>query len=574
MHATTRHPTPRIEPAERDLGAPLDALLVSAASATSLHRWLPGGETRALVRSLAGRPSGVARLAADLASELARVAVGTSTFEPSSRDRRFADPGWKDNPFLRRSVQAYLAAGVAANRLLDLAELDERHDQRIRFLVDNVIDALAPSNMPWLNPTALKAAVDTGGLNLLRGARQLIGDLRQAPRVPSMVDTSAFSVGEDLGTSSGSVVFRTPVFELVQYAPTTADVKERPLLLVPPTINKFYVLDLAPGRSIVEHLVASGHQVFAISWRNPTARHADWGLDTYVHAVLEALDTTREITQSQQAMLFAACSGGIIASMAASYLAATGRLDELAAMTLAVTVLDQANAGLTGSMVDEGRAQAAIRLSARQGFLDGRALAEVFAWLRPNDLVWNYWVNNYLLGRKPPAFDILYWNADTTRMPAALHADFLRLALDNKLVTPGEATSLGLPVDLGKVTTDAYVIGGVSDHITPWEACFRSARLLGGDTRFVLSTSGHIAALVNPPTNNRSSFQTASVPSAGTVDPKAWQSRAEMVDGTWWDHHAAWLDERAGGTQPAPAELGRGRFRPLADAPGTYVHDK
>jgi polyhydroxyalkanoate synthase len=286
------------------------------------------------------------------------------------------------------------------------------------------------------------------------------------------------------------------VFELIQYAAQTDDVRETPILMVPPTINKFYVLDLAPGRSVVEHLVRQGQQVFMLSWRNPTARHAEWNLDTYVHAVLEAFDVVRQATQSPTAAVLGTCSGGIITSMAAAYLSSVGRGDELAALTLLVTVLDQAGAGTTNALLDRGRADAASAMSRRKGYLDGAVLAEVFAWLRPNDLIWNYWVNNYLLGRKPPAFDVLFWNADTTRMPAALHRDFLDLSLENTLVTPGAATVRGVPVDLGKITTDAYVVAGVADHITPWQSCYKTTGLLGGKTAFVLSTSGHIAALI------------------------------------------------------------------------------
>jgi polyhydroxyalkanoate synthase len=308
-----------------------------------------------------------------------------------------------------------------------------------------------------------------------------------------------------------------------------------------------------------------------MSWRNPGVREADWGLDTYIDAVVQALDATREICQADQALLFGACSGGIISSMAAAYLAAHERQHELAGLTLAVTVLDQSDAGLAGAIMDQGRAAAAIARSARMGYLDGRALAEVFAWLRPNDLVWNYWVNNYLLGKKPPAFDILYWNADTTRMPAHLHRDFLETALDNKLVTAGAATALGVPVDLSQVTVDSYVIGGVSDHITPWQSCYQTTQLLGGTSRFVLSTSGHIAALVNPTTNTKSSFQTAK---DNPADAQSWLSSADTQAGSWWADYVAWLGDRSGALKPAPEELGHGRFAPIANAPGTYVFDK
>jgi poly[(R)-3-hydroxyalkanoate] polymerase subunit PhaC len=562
--------TPEFDTSPRDLGAPLDALLVDAASG-SLYRFLPGAETAALGASLTTKPLSVAGETATFAKELSRVLMGTSSHEPSTRDRRFADTAWHDNPFLHRTVQAYVAAGESLQRLLDIAQLEQRDDLRMRFLADNLYDAAAPSNLPWLNPAAIKEVINTGGANLLRGLRSLVRDMATPPRVPSMVDSAAFSVGENLAVTPGAVVLRTPVFELIQYAPTTSEVNATPLLLVPPTINKYYVLDLAPGRSLVEHLLQSGQQVFVVSWRNPGVREADWGLDTYIEAVIQALDATREICQADQALLFGACSGGIISSMAAAYLAGTGRQDELAGLTLAVTVLDQSNAGLAGALIDRGRADAALARSARAGYLDGRSLAEVFAWLRPTDLVWNYWVNNYLLGKKPPAFDILYWNADTTRMPAHLHRDFLEAALANTLVTAGAATALGVPVDLAQVTVDSYVIGGVADHITPWQSCYRTTQLLGGATRFVLSTNGHIAALVNPTTNTKSSFQTAK---DNPADPLAWLGSADTQQGSWWADYVGWLSDRSGALKPAPAQLGRGRFTPIASAPGTYVLDK
>jgi len=555
---------------DKDVAIALDSLLANVGRAAQ-PGVLPGPEVLTWLRALARDPRVAARRAADVAVELAKVAIGTSALAPSSRDRRFADAAWSGNPLLRRSVQAYLTLSETALQLVEDADLDDRTRERLRLVVENVIDALAPSNSPFLNPSALKETLDTGGGNLVRGINAFLSDMSRRPRVPSMVDSSQFEVGGNLAATPGAVVLRTPVFELIRYTPTTKKVREVPLLLVPPTINKFYVLDLAPGRSTVEYLVGQGQQVFAISWRNPTARHADWGLDTYIHAVLEAMDAVRELAGTEATALYGACSGGIISSMAAANLAGTGRGDELASLTLAVTVLDQAKAGTTGALVDRKRAEAAKAMSRRAGYLDGGALAEVFAWLRPNDLIWNYWVNNYLLGKKPPAFDILSWNADTTRMPARLHSDFLELGLANKLVSPGDATALGVPVDLGQVTADAYVIGGETDHLTPWQSCYRTTALLGGKTEFVLSTSGHIAALVNPPTNTKSSFR------HGTHSPasaREFLATAETHQGSWWSHYDAWLGARSGELVAAPSELGRGRYQPLAAAPGTYVFDK
>jgi polyhydroxyalkanoate synthase len=554
---------------ERDLAIPLDSLLANV-SRVGLPDVLPGTEVLRWAGALIKRRATTRHGLLSLASELGMIVAGTSTLSASTRDRRFTDAAWGRNPLLRRCLQAYLAASETALQLVDDAELDERTERRLRLLVENLIDALAPSNHLFLNPAALKETLDTGGANLARGLGNFFGDMSHRPRVPSMVDTSNFEVGVNIGATPGAVVLRTPVLELIQYAPVTEQVREVPVLIVPPTINKFYVLDLAPGRSYVEYLLSQGQQVFMVSWRNPTAQHASWNLDTYIHGVLEALAGVQDIAHVKQVAVQGTCSGGIIASMVAAHLAATDRGDELAALTLAVTVLDQARSGTANALLDRKRAEVAAGVSRRAGFLDGAALAEVFAWLRPNDLIWNYWVNNYLMGRKPPAFDVLFWNSDTTRMPAGLHRDFLALSIDNLLVTPGHATALGVLVDLGKVTADAYVIGGETDHITPWQSCYRSAGLLGGSTQFVLSTSGHIAALVNPPGNPKSSFRTAT---SLASSPGEFLASAESHEGSWWHHYAAWLAARTGECKQAPERLGTTRHPPLAEAPGTYVFD-
>ena len=552
-----------------DRAAPLDALLVQA-TRSPLRRFVPTVSTAKFAAGLVRHPARTGRRLAGLAGEITQVAAGTSTITPSRRDRRFTDAAWTKNPILRRLVQAYLATGQVAEDLVTDAELDWRDAERVHFLVENLTEAMAPSNVPLLNPASAKAVVDTAGLSLVRGARNLVKDMARAPRVPAMVDTSAFEVGRNLAATPGAVVLRTEIFELIQYAPQTDQVHRTPLLIVPPTINKNYALDLAPGRSLVEYLVRQGQQVFMISWRNPDARHADWGLDAYVGAVLEALDAVERVAGVESTALTGVCAGGIVASLAAAHLAATGGQDRLAAFTLLVTVLDNAEAGTSAALVDQSLAEAAKAMSRRRGYLDGRALAEVFAWLRPGDLIWNYWVNNYLLGQQPPAFDILFWNADTTRMTAGLHADFIDIGLSNALITPGAVTILGTPVDLSRVAVDAYVVAGIADHITPWQNCYRSAQLLGGDTRFVLSTSGHIAALVNPPTNPKATFQTNK---DTTVDAQRWLQSARTQQGSWWPDFAAWLAERSGAPKAAPTELGGGGLRPLAEAPGTYVYE-
>ncbi len=555
-----------------DAAGGLDLLLTDAALGV-WHRLRPDSSLLRLAGSLARRPEFTVRQAGALATELGRIAAGRSAVAADPRDRRFADPAWTDNPFLRRAVQAYLAASASASELVDGAELDWRDDTRLKFLLTNLIAAAAPSNNPLLSPAGWKALLDTGGGNAVRGLRNLASDLATSPRVPSMVPADAYQVGTDLAVTPGGVVHATDQFELIQYQPATDSVYRYPLLIVPPMINKYYIVDLAPGRSMVEFLVSQGHQVFVMSWRNPDARHRDWGLDTYGAALTDALAAVRAVSGAAKAHVCALCSGGIMTSMVAAHLAVTGQLDQLASLCLGVAVLDQTQAGTASAVIDERTAVAAMAVSSARGYLDGRTLAEVFAWLRPDDLIWNYWVNNYLQGKSPPAFDILYWNADVTRLPAALHHDFIRLGLANALVTPGAATMLGSPVDLGKVDVDAYLVAGITDHLCPWESCYRTTQLLGGPARFVLSTSGHIAAMVNPPTNPKAKFRCV-VSGANPADPGEFLAVAQTVPGSWWTDYAAWLAERGGGQRRAPRTLGRKAYPVRAAAPGTYVHDR
>jgi len=522
-----------------DTAAPLDALLVDAALGP-VRRFAPDLSTAKLAASLARRPLATAQRLGSLAAEAARITIGTSSVTPDRRDRRFADEAWSQNPALRRLVQAYLAGARTAEQVVADADLGWRDRQRMQFLTENLVAACSPSNLPLVNPASAKAAIDSGGLSLARGGLQLARDLASAPRVPEMVDRSAFAVGGNLAVTPGAVVLRTEV------------------------------LDLAPDRSLVEFLVREGQSVFVMSWRNPDARHAQWGFDAYVQAILDALDAVERVSRTDRTVLAGVCSGGILAALAAAHLAATGRQVRLAALVLAVTVIDNEQAGLVSALSSSRLAQVAKATSRRRGYLDGRALAEVFAWLRPEDLVWNYWVNNYLLGRKPPAFDVLFWNADTTRMAASLHADFVDLAVENSLFTPGAISVLGTPIDLSAVDVDSYLVAGVADHITPWQNCYRTTQLLGGSSRFVLSTGGHIAALVNPPGNPKTGFQ---LNDATPTDPAAWLAGADTQAGTWWNDASAWLAQRCGTTRPAPRRLGGGSLRPIVEAPGTYVFD-
>jgi polyhydroxyalkanoate synthase len=568
MTTTTPQSSPAPEEAA-ELAAPLDSLLIDAALGP-LRRFAPDASTAKFALGLARRPRTTGRRLGALAAELARIGIGTSTVAPSKRDRRFADPAWSGNPLLRGVVQAYLATGKTLEHLVDSAGLGWRDEQRMRFLAENLLQAASPSNVALVNPASAKAVIDTGGGQPAARWPQphsRHGGLAAYPGYGGhfRLRRRAQPGPDPRGGGAAHRGFRAdPVH------PATETVREIPLLLVPPMINKFYAIDLAPGRSLVEHLVASGQQVFVISWRNPDARHAAWGLDTYVRAVLEALEAVERICAVDRTVLAGLCAGGVLASITAAYLAGTGQQSRLAALGLAVSVLDNAQSGVASALVNRRLIRLATLASRRRGYLDGRALAEVFAWLRPGDLVWNYWVNNYLLGQTPPAFDLLYWNADTTRMPATLHADFVDMSLTNPLATSGALKVLGVPVDLSRINVDAYVVAGISDHITPWQNCYRSTQLLGGATRFVLSTSGHIQALVNPPGNSKASYQ---LNEKNPADAQEWLKGASMQQGSWWPDAVAWLSERCGADKPAPEQLGGGGLAPLVQAPGTYVFD-
>lgn len=432
-----------------ELAAPLDLLLTSATK-PFVGRMMPDDTWARFGVNLAKQPGAVAGRLGALTRELGAIAAGHSHRVPARADKRFSDPAWEGNPLLHRMMQAYLAAAEAAEGLLADAPLDWRDHQRMQFVVDNLVEGLAPSNNPLISPLGWKAMIDTGGLSAVQGVKAFARDMLSKPRVPAMVEPDAFVLGETVGVTKGAVVLQTSMFELIQYAPQTPKVHSIPLLMVPPVINKFYILDIAPGRSMVEYFVRQGQQVFVISWRNPQARHRGWGFDAYGSAIIEAMDAVEQITGVDRTHLLATCSGGILAAMTAAHLAEIGEGDRVAGLNLSVTVLDETRAGFASAVMSDRAAQVATRISGRKGYLDGRDMAEMFAWLRPTDLVWRYWVNNYVQGRKPAPFDVLFWNADTTRMTAALHRDMVYMALRNALVTPGAVSMLGTPIDLGR----------------------------------------------------------------------------------------------------------------------------
>src|SRR5215469_14768888 len=522
-----------------------------------------------LFEQIVTHPSIAAKHYLSYLGELGRIATGGSELAPDAKDKRFADPAWKDSAAYRVIAQNYLAWGGTLQRFVDEARMEKIDTERSRFIVSLFVDAMAPTNTVAGNPAAFKKAVDTGGTSLMRGLENFAGDLASNGGMPAQVDTRKFTVGANLATTPGKVVYRSPVMELIQYAPMTEEVHARPLLVAPPQINKFYVFDLVAEKSIIRFALKGGLQTFAISWKNPTTAESEFGLETYVAALEEAVDVIREITGSEDVNIWGSCSGGITMSAFLAHLAARGER-KVHSATLAVCVLDMAVAQNTtaGIFVTPETIAAAKTASQLKGVVEGRELARMFAWLRPNDLIWNYWVNNYLLGKAPPAFDVLYWNNDTTRLAAQLHGDFLDLIGTNPFVKPGRLLVRGTLLDMRRVQMDSYVIAGVTDHITPWQGCYKTARLYGKQTTFVLANSGHIQSLLNPPGNPKAFFWTGP---ASEASADAWLDRAPEHSGSWWPHWLEWIKARSGEMTPAPATLGSKNNPPLDEAPGRYV---
>ena len=505
-------------------------------------------------------------------TELGRIATGSSDLAPDAKDKRFADPAWKDSAIYRALAQCYLAWGGALNHFVDEAKMDKRDAERARFVISLLIDAMAPTNSILGNPAAARKLVETRGASFIRGLENLTRDLARNGGLPAQVDTTKFAVGKNLATTPGAVVYRSPVLELIQYRPMSDEVYWRPLLIIPPQINKFYVFDLVPEKSIVQFALKGGLQTFAISWKNPTANESHFGLDTYVRALEEAVDVIREITGSDDVNVWGACSGGITMSAFLANLAARNET-KVHSATVAVCLLDMAATQGTGAgiFVTPASVVAAKQASQLSGVLQGQELARMFAWMRPNDLIWNYWVNNYLLGNAPPAFDILYWNNDTTRLPARLHADFLDLMGTNPFVNAGQLEICGKPLDMSILNLDSYVVAGLTDHITPWQGCYGTAKLYGKRSTFVLSNSGHIQSLVNPPGNPKAFFWTGPT-QADAADE--WLKRANKEAGTWWQHWLSWIQDRSAEKKPARSSLGNNDITPLTEAPGQYVMEK
>lgn len=502
-----------------------------------------------------------------LVREVSRLMAGQSDLKPEAGDKRFNDPMWKDNPLFQTWMQGYLLWSRSVDALAGAMGMDELAIKRNRFFANLVTDALSPTNTMIGNPAAMKKFVETGGKSTLDGLQNFLKDLVDNGGMPAQVDKSAFAVGRNLAMTKGAVVFRNEMFELIQYTPVTEEVYETPVLFVPSMINKYYVLDLAPGRSMFEYALAQGLQVFAISWKNPTAAESEWGIDNYLEQILNASAAVREITGSPQVHLAAVCAAGMLTSSVVGFLATRGD-NQVRSSTTIVTGLDNAVEDTKLSIFTApDMVEMVAGISQAQGVLDGRNLSSAFTWMRPNDLVWNYWVNNYLMGNPPPAFDILYWNSDATRMPARTHREFLDQGLINAFTKPGAVKVFGQPIDMAEVKCDTFVMGGLTDHICPWKNSYSGAKLYGGATEFVLVGSGHVQSMVNPPGNPKSSYYVNS----GLPDSAdEWLKTATKKQGSYWEHWAPWIIARSGGKRPARG-AGSALFPPIAEAPGQYV---
>ncbi len=486
---------------------------------------------------------------------------------PPPADKRFAAPEWHDNPAYRTLKEAYLLASDWLLRQGDAPDLDPAERQRLNFHLRQFVNAMSPTLLLLTNPEALRRAMETGGASVADGARNLLHDLK-AGRL-SMVDATAFAPGRNLALTPGKVVYRNKLIELIQYAPATATVHKIPLLILPPWINKFYILDMQPKNSLVRYLVQQGLTVFVVSWKNPDSAMDGTTFEDYMAlGPLAASEVVREITGSATVNVMGYCIGGTLLAMTLAWLAAKGDA-RFGAASFIVSLLDFAKVGDTAVFLGEPAIDFIEQQMLQRGYLDSREMSNMFNLLRSNDLIWSNVVNNYLLGQQPPAFDLLYWNSDGTRMTRAAHSWYLHNTyVENNLIQPGRIHLKGEALDLGRITLDAYAVGAERDHIVPWDAAWRLTRLTGGKVRFVLASSGHIAGIINPPGGKGSFWVNDGNAPADT--PEQWRASSTRHDGSWWADWAAWLAAHAGPEGPPPG-IGSAAHPALDDAPGRYV---
>ncbi|MEK9671892.1 MAG: class I poly(R)-hydroxyalkanoic acid synthase [Rhodospirillaceae bacterium] len=492
--------------------------------------------------------------------------------EPDRDDKRFKDDAWTENAVFDTLKQSYLlTAKWMQGTFRDVDGLDPKTREKVDFYTRQWVNAWSPTNFAATNPKVLQKTIDTKGENLVKGLGHLLDDLEkgQGQLRISMTDADAFTLGENVATTPGKIVFENDLMQLIQYTPATDTVAKRPLLIVPPWINKFYILDLQPKNSFIKWAVDQGHTVFVISWVNPGSDLSHKAFEDYMlEGPLVALDAIKAATKEKSVNVIGYCIGGTLTACALAYLAAKGQADKIASATFFTTMMDFSEPGELGVFIDEEQLSLLERHMAEKGYLEGSHMSQVFNMMRDNDLIWSFVVNNYLMGREPMAFDLLYWNSDNTRMPAMMHGMYLRkMYLENRLVQPGGIELAGVPIDLSKIETPVYMLSTMDDHIAPWKSTYRATQIYGGPFKFVLSASGHIAGVINPPAANKYCYWTnAETP----ADPDKFVDAATRHEGSWWPDWQDWVGEYSDGSVKARAP-GDGKLTPIEDAPGRYV---
>jgi len=497
---------------------------------------------------------------------------GQQVAQPEHGDRRFKDPAWEQNEFFDFIKQSYLVTARWLRSTVNEVEgLDEHTAKKVDFYTRQFVDAMAPSNFVVTNPEVLRTTVESGGENLVRGLENLLDDMERGKI--SQTDYEAFEVGKNIAVTPGKVVYENDLMQLIQYEPTTESVYKTPLIIIPPWINKYYILDLREKNSFVKWAVDQGYTVFMISWVNPDEKLAQKTFEDYMtEGPLTALDVVEEITGEKETNFIGYCLGGTLLSCTLSYLNQTGQASRVKAATFFTTMADFSEAGELEVFIDEEQIEALEQKMQQKGYLEGKSMANTFNMLRANDLIWSFVINNYLLGKEPFPFDLLYWNSDSTRMPAKMHSFYLRkMYQENKLMEPGGITLKGVPMDLGKITQPAFAIATKEDHIAPWKSGYALTHLTGGPVKFVLAASGHIAGVVNPPRANKYNYWTNS---RNPKDPEKWLENAKEHPGSWWPEWHAWMQKTSGTETVAPRTPGGGVYTPIEDAPGRYVKMK
>ena len=526
-----------------------------------------GGDTK--TPALSFSPEKLEALQKQYISEATELWNQSLQGKPEVKDRRFKGDAWGQNPMAAFTAAAYLLNTRTMMALTEAAQTDAKTKARIQFAVEQWAAASAPSNFLALNADAQKKAIDTQGESISKGIQNLLHDMQQGH--VSMTDESLFEVGKNVATTEGKVVFENEFFQLLEYKPLTAKVYERPFLFIPPCINKFYILDLQPENSFIRYAVAQGHRTFVVSWRNPdeSLRNTTW--DNYVEDVaIQAIKVVQEIGGAKQINALGFCVGGTILSNALAVLAARGE-KPVASATLLTTLIDFTDSGILDVFIDEGFVKFREGQFAKGGLMKGKDMASTFSFLRPNDLVWNYVVGNYLKGETPPPFDLLYWNSDSTNLPGPMYAWYLRNTyLENNLIKPGKATVCGEKIDLRQVDMPIYIYGSREDHIVPIGGAYASTQVFPGKKRFVMGASGHIAGVINPPAANRRCYWTGSDTSF-PKDAEQWIGKAKEHPGSWWTDWSAWLKTHAGKQIAAPKAYGKGKYKAIEAAPGRYV---